>query len=226
MHSLFRHLLSIIPSQCPGCHQPSQLSALCDVCTSYLQPLHQPCPRCGEPNQLGLQCGQCLRFPPRWDHAKIAWEFDFLSRYLIHQFKYHKNFAAAEQLAIGWLNTTSVDTKPKALIPVPMTLSKQLRRQYNQAQWLAEHWGEALSIPVFNAVVKTRNTQPLEGLGKRQRKRVLRNAFRLTETPPEHVAIVDDVFTSGATAGELARILKKAGVQRVDLWTLARTPLY
>lgn len=225
MHPLLHKLLTLVPSQCPGCQQPSAFSALCEVCTSYLQPLHQPCPRCGEADQMGLQCGQCLRAPPRWDAAKIAWQFDFLTRYLVHQFKYHKNFAAAEQLANGWLNTVNIRTPPLALMPVPMTLRKELKRQYNQAHWLAEHWGKALDIPVFTGVVKTQNTQPLEGLGKRQRKQVLRNVFRITEPPPAHVAIVDDVFTTGATAAELARILKKAGVERVELWTLAKTPL-
>ena len=209
---------------CPGCQQPLNQQSLCFVCQSFLPTLSLPCPCCGEPDSNGYKCGYCLKHPARWDQLYVPWSFEFLVRHLIIEFKYHKNFSAGFALTEHWQQQTRPFVLPNAFIAVPMTAYKEIQRSYNQAHWIAKQFSKHHKTPIFKGLIKTVDTQPLEGLNKRQRRRTLKGAFHLTQSPPNHVALVDDVFTSGATAGEIARVLKKAGVKRVDVWALARTP--
>lgn len=210
---------------CPGCQQPLKDQTLCLVCQSFLPALTLACPTCGEPDSNGHKCGYCLKHPARWDQLYVPWSFEFLARHLILQFKYHKNFSAGLALTEHWQEQTRAFILPDAFIAVPMTANKEIRRSYNQAHWIAKQFSKQHKVPIFTGLDKIIDTKPLEGLNKRQRRQTLKGAFRLSLPPPAHVALVDDVFTSGATVGELARLLKKAGVQRVDVWVLARTPL-
>jgi ComF family protein len=140
--------------------------------------------------------------------------------------KYHQDYASARALARQWWRVNGAQqTLPDALVPVPLHREKARERGFNQAQWLAECWGTKANIPVWTGLIKQRSTLALEGLNRTQRRQTLKGAFNVLETPPQRVAIVDDVLTTGATAAELARVLKRAGALQVDLWALARTPL-
>lgn len=210
---------------CPGCQQALAGDHLCLVCQSFLTPLPLPCPCCGEPNSNGHRCGRCLKYPSRWDRLYAPWPFEFLARHLILEFKYRRNFAAGQALVRLWHSNVGAVDLPDAFAFAPMTHAKQMKRGYNQAQWLCRSFSKSFNRPVFSGLQKKHDTQPLEGLTKKERKRVLKDSFQVLSPPPKHIAIIDDVFTSGATANELARILKKAGAARVDIWVLARTPL-
>jgi ComF family protein len=119
------------------------------------------------------------------------------------------------------------DAWPEVLLPVPLAYGRFCRRGYNQAIELGIHLQRQLHIPLHTDVlVRTRETIEQAGLGRRERRKNLRNAFAVARPlPGRHVAIVDDVVTTGSTVNELARVLKQAGATRVDIWALARAGL-
>src|SRR5690606_5212242 len=95
---------------------------------------------------------------------------------------------------------------PQAILYVPMHPARQRKRGYNQAELLAQSAAQSLNIPLLHALRKTRRLPPQVGLTSKQRRRNLRGSFALTQQPlPEHVALVDDVLTTGATANEICR---------------------
>ncbi|WP_320826076.1 ComF family protein [Reinekea sp.] len=213
-----------LPLLCPGCLQAQRAGLLCPVCESYLATIDDPCPSCGAPGTSFEVCGACLKRPPPWESLHGAWHFEGLARYLIHQFKYQHNIAAGRALVTLWLAQQTALFKPEAVVAVPMHYRKQQQKGFNQADWLARQIGQHWSIPQWRGARRIKATAPLEGLDKGQRKKMLRAAFGLTDTPPRSVALVDDVLTTGSTAAELTRLLKKNGSQFVSVWVLARTP--
>ncbi|MCW8908267.1 MAG: phosphoribosyltransferase family protein, partial [Sedimenticola sp.] len=115
---------------------------------------------------------------------------------------------------------------PERLLPVPLHPVRLRQRGYNQSLELARPLARRLGIALEqNSCHRVLDTRPQADLPRRQRLHNLQRAFRLSH-PPEarHIALVDDVVTTGSTVNELARLLLRAGVQRVDVWAVARTP--
>ncbi len=220
--SFFDQLLTF---QCPLCEQSAHRGLLCPLCRTFLDSLEDACPTCGAPETLDLQCGRCQKRPPPWQRARVGWPLEGATRFLIHRMKYSRDYAAARSLAYLWprhpLNASDVH----ALVPVPQHPSKLRERGFNQAEWLADYWSKRSRIPLWRGVTKTIATTPLEGLNRAQRRQALKGVFEVTGEPPKRLAIVDDVLTTGATAAELSRVLKKAGAEYIEIWALARTPL-
>lgn len=212
-----------IPTSCPGCEESSQNGRLCDVCQSYLSRIESPCLVCGEPDAFEDVCGQCLQSAPPWDQAIIPFQFEGLTRFLIHQFKYHNDMSAGKSLiaVVNRVKPSNID----ALVAVPMHHARRAQKGFNQADKIASYLSRQWEIPVQNCVKRVVATPALEGLNKTERKRALKGAFELTRLPPKTIMLVDDVFTSGATASELTRLFKRNGTQFVAVCALARTPL-
>ena len=115
---------------------------------------------------------------------------------------------------------------PQLLIPVPLHGRRLRERGFNQAQELARILSARLSIPIdSHSLCRTRNTTAQSGLPKKERQRNIRNAFALTaKVASPHVAIIDDVMTTGLTVNEIAKILRASGVSEIEIWVFARTP--
>jgi ComF family protein len=115
---------------------------------------------------------------------------------------------------------------PELLIPVPLHSKRLRERGYNQSLEVARVIGRELKIPVDSRVVERAwATPPQLSLAREERLANVRDAFRVPRPlQARHVAIIDDVVTTGATAGELAGVLHQAGAERVDVWAIARTP--
>ena len=114
---------------------------------------------------------------------------------------------------------------PDVLIPVPLHKLRLLKRGFNQAYELGAYASRLLKIPMrTNGLERLRNTQAQSGLTRKQRRRNMRGAFywQGSGKPGQHVALIDDVMTTGTTVNECARVLKKAGAKRVDVWVAAR----
>jgi len=223
--TIINKLKDCLPYICPACHQEQMGGGLCAVCQGYLQPIEHACPSCSKPDSFNTLCGQCLKRPLRWDAAHIEWHFEGLTRHLIHRFKYHHDISAGRALTDIWLANNPHLFKPENLIAVPMFHKKEHKKGFNHATWIAKRLSNQWQIPIWDGIKRVRDTEALEGLTKKQRKITLKNAFQLNKKPPKSVAIVDDVFTSGTTAAELTRLLKRNGTQVVTVWALARTPL-
>jgi ComF family protein len=128
-----------------------------------------------------------------------------------------------ELFSLYMVNTPS-ESWPQLLLPVPLAPVRFRKRGYNQAIVLAEQIQRRLDVPLrADVVIRTRETTEQAGLDQHARRRNIRGAFAVTrELTLTHVAIVDDVVTTGSTVNELARTLKRAGVKRVDVWAIAR----
>jgi ComF family protein len=118
-----------------------------------------------------------------------------------------------------------VDSYPDALLPVPLHRSRLRSRGYNQAVEIAKIVSKQLAIPLLSGIERIRDTAPQSALKTHlERQRNMRDAFRLGYgfSATKHIAILDDVMTSGATVQALASTLKQQGVTRVDVWICAR----
>jgi ComF family protein len=202
---------------------------LCADCAAELPRNTQCCARCALPLPLSAAlCGRCQRKLPPWDAAwapfRYAWPLDRLET----RFKFSRDLAAGRALTAMWRRERAPCALPELILPVPLHRRRMQERGFNQAWEIAHPLARSLSVACRKDVLKRiRHTDAQTGLDATERRRNLRGAFVLQHTPalPAHVAIIDDVFTTGATLSECVRVLKRAGVSRVDVWALARAPL-
>lgn len=222
------HSCPLCDERCEGDH------SLCSACEADLPWLGGQCSICALPlPAAGMTCGQCLKRPPAFDHVATPWRFDFPVDSLITRFKHQSRWPfgrlLAEQLARHLLHAFDEGLpRPSALLPVPLARKRLRQRGFNQATMLADWLSPVLEIPVRNDLLqRIHDTPSQQQLDAAARHRNLRRAFALPDPQPlrgQHWAIIDDVLTTGATAEALARLLKRAGATRVDIYCLARTP--
>lgn len=224
----------LLPNRCPGCGAILAGGGLCTSCWSRLPLIADPvCTRCGLPLEFDLgfdsACSACLSDPPAFDRARSVVLYADLSRDLILKLKYRDRTDMAPLLA-GWMVRAgrSLLAEAHCLAPVPLHWRRLFARRFNQAALLARHIARQCDLPLVpDLLVRHRATPPLGDLGRAARARAVRGAFRLNERhrgtlSGRRVVLVDDVLTSGATAGECARALKDAGAASVAVLTLAR----
>ena len=226
--ALHRFSRILLAPRCLACGEPGQGGLdLCATCRALLPWNQDACRQCG----IGLSaaghshCGACRLDPPPFTHAFCPLHYRFPVDRLLPGFKFHGDLAAGALLATLMQWPMDPGDKPQALVPVPLHRSRLRVRGYDQALELARALGRGVGVPVAaDALVRHRATQPQTELGAADRQHNVRDAFalRTNATLPMHVALVDDVFTTGATLAECARVLLAAGVQRVDAWAIAR----
>jgi ComF family protein len=200
---------------------------LCAGCAAELHANAPACVRCAEPLTVSVElCGRCQKKPPAFAAAfvpfRYAWPLDGLEA----RFKFHGSLAAGRVLAELWIERWRKEPppRPQAVVPVPLHVSRLRRRGYNQALELARPLARAMALPLrVELLQRTRATEAQSELDRRHRKRNVRGAFTVGEVEGlDHVAVLDDVMTTGATLAACAEALTRAGVARVDVWALAR----
>lgn len=173
-------------------------------------------------------CPRCLRRPPRFDAAHAAFRLATPVRQSVHALKYHADFSEAALLGelMSLPLATRADPLPQLLIPVPLHPLRLIRRGYNQATEIARHLSRRLAVPMNAHIAqRQRRTEDQIGQTKAARLRNMRGAFALNiDLTGLHVALVDDVMTTGATLDALARACRQAGAVRIEAWAAARTP--
>jgi len=146
-------------------------------------------------------------------------------RKLIHVFKYGSVPTLSAPLAGYLMSAMPFNHQADLIVPVPMHWWRRYRRGYNQAHLLAKDLAQRTGLPMVNAVTRSRHTPPQAGLSDHQRRHALSNVFavsRPSSVKDRHVLLIDDVFTTGATASACGRALKRAGAAAVTVLTLAR----
>lgn len=220
----------LFPPTCLLCDAPGCGSRdLCAACHSSLLRNEHRCPRCAAPLQADVPidclCGQCLKQLPAYDSVHAPFLYNDAMRYLIHGLKFSQRFHHARLLGALLAETIDAATPlPQLLIPVPLHPARYRERGFNQALEIARTAARQLLIPLeFTASRRRRDTPHQTGLTAKQRRKNLRNAF-IVDKPlsAQHVAIIDDVMTSGTTVNELAKALRKSGATRIEIWTCAR----
>jgi ComF family protein len=240
---------SLFPADCRICGEPLvNISRLpvCLACLDAIRPIEGGlCSICGErlisqhafSGEHGeVRCGLCRRLEQPFVKAAAYGSYEGGLRDLIHLLKYHQVRPAANVLGrmlaevIGGLEP-GFGAAEMVVVPVPLSLAKLKQRGFNQAELTAK---AALKLMptrdryslTSDTLERIRETQSQTGLTRHQRRENLRGAFR-TKHPEKvsggEILLVDDVFTSGTTVSECARVLRRAGVARVWVATVART---
>jgi len=227
-----RALRLVLPPRCLLCGAAGDDGLdLCAGCRGDLAANAPCCPRCAMPLATPAPaCGQCLRRAPPFTRAWAPLRYGHPLDLLEARFKFRADLAVGRVLSSLMIERAVVDApeRPEWLIPIPLHAKRLRERGYNQALELARPLAQSLAVPLrADALVRVRATPPQTGLDAAARRRNLRGAFAVAAQTalPAHVALFDDVMTTGATLREAAQTLLRAGVARVDAWALARAPL-
>lgn len=221
---------SLFPPTCILCEGKGHHSQdICLPCFNDLEKNISCCYRCGQTFENSIKtpnlCGRCINTPPLFDEAHIPFIHHDAMRYLIASLKFSKQYKNARLL--GGLLANYLETsieKPQLIIPMPLHKKRMRKRGFNQAIEIAKTVSKQLYIPLdTKSCIRHKNTPHQVSLSAEQRQENIEDAF-IVATPikADHVAILDDVITTGSTANELAKVLKQSGVSRVDLWGCAR----
>ena len=218
---------------CLLCSQSHQQSlALCPGCQQDLPWLGHHCQRCAQllPHEQML-CGQCLQTNPIQQRTLAAFEYCFPITPLIQQLKNNRPLVLARLLgrflAQAAQKSYADDQLPQVLIPIPLHRKRLGQRGHNPAALLGFFIEQQLKIPCLHEVCeRIQHTPPQQGLNYAERQKNLRHAFTINPSglPKNisHLALIDDVVTTGATTQALMRLLKPH-VERIDVWCVART---
>ena len=206
---------------------------LCPACEHDLPWLDEQCSRCAlQLPMRGLTCGPCKRRPPPFEQVVAPWHFGFPLDTAISRFKHRAQWPLGRLLAqlLGHALQHRYDQglpRPDLLLPVPLSRRRLRQRGFNQAGMLARWLSGPLQIPCEERwLLRPRDTVAQQSLDAKARWQNLRQAFALAPQAVlqgRHVALVDDVLTTGATARALASLLRQGGARRVDVYCLART---
>lgn len=217
----------LLHAECPLCRLAIDIAhpfGLCSACQEWLDHGHR-CARCGLPTLSAVdQCGECLRQPPAWQTLYCVGDYHFPLSDAVHQLKYQGQFWQAPRLAA--LLAAQISEPAPLLCSVPLHWRRRWQRGFNQSDLLAQHLANRLNTQYDRHLFARRLSTPhQQGLSKKQRETNLHRAFVLSHLPTQnHVAIVDDVVTTGSTVRHLCHLLLDVGVQRIDIYCICRTP--
>ncbi len=231
---LKNNLSGLISKQCLVCLSPTPNKyLLCSGCENDLPENAFRCVICAIPfaapqtPQQTLVCGKCQKQPPHYTVSLIPHQYASPLKQLIAHLKFHGNLSYAPLLAQNFLNSIKhrQHNLPECIIPVPLHPQRLRERGFNQALELARIIATQLNIPLDYSLCQRDKATPYQsGLSAQQRKQNLKNAFTITQSHAyKHIAIFDDVVTTGTTVNELARQLRLSGVEIVEVWAIART---
>lgn len=212
----------------PTCVISGRASENLDLHADYVQAWrinHPICSRCAEPSANGLLCGRCLKQPPAFYRSQIGFRFDNELRELIHQYKYQRHLYMSRLLVDAWL--PFLDTvQVERLIPIPLHPQRLHQRGYNQSLELARMLSKRTGIPVANLLIRHETQASQTQLNAKQRVQNLRRAFSLAPGQLQdlrHVALIDDVMTTGATMQAAAQCLHRQAPQlQIQAWAVAK----
>ncbi len=235
----FRHILDFfLPTSCAYCNGPvgsSGIPYFCASCWADFTAMTGPvCPSCGKPfdspealsHSLDQRCLSCRQTPPIFDQALSIGYFEGPLREAIHQYKYRPCRALGRPLGSWMAKNIRPVSDIDSIIPVPLHVTRLRHRGFNQALILAHELSNVFSLPLsFDNLKRVRPTRPQVELSGPERIKNVAGAFALRrpdEIRDSDVLLIDDVYTTGATMNECARVLKNAGASRVTALTIAR----
>lgn len=203
---------------------------ICRRCLKDMKPIgNRVCMHCGRPvaDERIEYCYDCAKknFSDGFTQGRSVFLYQGAVPGMMYRFKYsgRQEYAQAFALAAVRLQGAWVErVSPQAVIPVPMYGRKKRQRGYNQAERFSAELARLLGVcHAPNALIRIRNTRPMKELDDAQRRKNILGAFKPAQLPYKKVLLVDDIYTTGATADEAARALKTAGVQQVYFFSVS-----
>lgn len=219
----------LLPPHCQLCGATADKDELCAGCAAEVHVIDTACPLCALPNDDHSVCAQCTNQPPHWQAAHSCFIYDGTVTQLMRRWKYGKQGSAERLLCeafAGWIKATQLATEATAIIAVPMHPHKLRKRGFNTAYQLAKTASHTLTLPLLeNALQRDTLTESQAGLDKAARQQNLLGAFSVNAEALkdyQQILLIDDVYTTGATAQSCTNLLAHAGVTHLHLLTLAR----
>jgi ComF family protein len=219
------------------------LPFLCSACSTDFMPVESPfCCICGImfKSRIGDDhvCGECMKSPNKFRMARAVGVYEGTLMKTIRCLKYKGKIQLARPLGMllffafikYWNHKNRIDL----IVPVPLHIKRFRKRGFNQAYLLIREWfsyADAFNVKLSyskiekNALIKNKQTEPQTGLDRKQRRANIKNAFSIGDASKitgKRILLIDDVYTTGATADECAKVLITEGAKRVDVLTLAR----
>ncbi len=201
---------------------------VCQHCFDELPRNNWYCSVCGQAynaqvNHLQI-CGRCSQEKPAFDQVFAPYRYHAPMSYLVSALKFGAQYKNARLLAMLLTQAMSdQDLRPQCFIPVPLHAARYRQRGFNQSLEITKQLSSIHNIELQAHVCKrVKNTPQQSHLNAKQRKKNLINAFSVEPVEFRHIALVDDVMTTGSTVNALAKAFKKTGVERVDVWVCAR----
>lgn len=215
----------IFPPVCGACKKAGSL--LCDVCHAQLEWVREPlCGRCGRPVSKPTNCCTvCQERPLSLQKIRAAVLFAHPVSKLIHNLKYNDAFGLAKPLAEIMVEAWATWQFPVDLVvPIPLHAERERKRGYNQSALLTRDFCQMVMLPYAESTLqRTRFTTPQVGLSAVERLENVQNAFQAgEEVQGQHVLLIDDVCTTGATMAAAAKALFVAGASTVSGYCVAR----
>ncbi|MCM1027525.1 MAG: ComF family protein [Roseburia sp.] len=223
-------LQMIYPRRCPVCDEITgwRGEKICPACRGRLRLLEEPwCMRCGRKlSEEEEYCPECRRRKHFYLRGRALYEYAGAAE-AIYRFKYggRREYADyfGEQICLH-LGEFIRSVNPDGLVPVPLHRRRMKARGYNQAELLARAVGRRMKLPVYpKMLVRVKNTVPQKKLNPEERQNNLKKAFIMgrNDVKLKTVIVIDDIYTTGTTIDEAARVLREAGADRVYFITLA-----
>ncbi len=219
----------LYPNTCCFCGKVSRTD-ICKECENKITYIEEPlCKKCGKPIRYEEKeyCADCAENTFSYEQGRSIWLHTGKVRWSVYQFKYHNRriyggFYAKEMFRLykGLIKSWDIDV----IIPIPLHWRRKRKRGYNQAEIVARHLGKMTGLSVdTKSVVRVKNTRPQKELNHKQRKKNLKEAFRVTRhwKAWKNVLLIDDIYTTGNTIDSLAKILKQHGVHKVFFLTIS-----
>lgn len=216
-------LQKLFSEECPACGEPSA-AGFCGVCAAEFIRVEDACARCGLPRPVE----RCPLELSAWHVDAVIAPFLYappLDHY-VHALKYRRARALGRAFALLLEPAVrTADARVDAVVAVPLHRARFVVRGYNQAHEIARALARVLKVPALQHGVARQTTATQTGQGARVRRAAAGGAFRVARCfADRHVAIVDDVVTTGATVNALAAEIKRAGAVRCVAIAAARTP--
>jgi len=202
---------------------------ICDNCKNILIPItSHVCEKCGNPiPENSYICDECKNTEWFFDKARAAYIFDDYSKKIVYNLKYYGKKFAAKHISQKLIVPLGSFESPQLFIPIPLHEKRLKERGFNQSELIANALSELTTIPICTTAIKRAiETETQTGKNKEERKANIVGAFKVTDKSKiinKNIVLIDDVFTTGATANECARVLKKSGAAKVYVLTVLKT---
>ena len=224
-------------SQCYLCNAKSE-NTLCLHCQEGFPLNTHSCNHCKRPTHtISKLCGQCQTLPPLYHSCVAPYRFEGIVKTLIHGIKFnqanHNIRPLTYLLSEHLVKTYSSDDWPEQILYIPSHPIRIKERGFCQTSAMSAYLMKNLQqrigekCPILtrhNPIQKIKNTQAQHSLSRKERLKSPRNSYKINANVAKHVALFDDVMTTGSTIENCTKLLLKAGAERVDVWVIARTP--
>ncbi len=215
--------------RCFLCSEKNAQSGICKRCAQALPRLPEWfCSHCSERLPWGEKglCVGCIKQAPDFDQTWVGLSYEYPVTVLIRELKYRSGlFLVPVLVSLLYEGLKTNNNLPQAILAMPQSKQRWRSRGFNQALELARPIAKRLQLPLIDGVHRIQDRPAQASLGAHERQKNLIQAFEgRGKFPWDHVAVIDDVMTTGATLSAVAKVLKQAGVTRVTAWVLARTP--